>query len=101
MANESDAIECHICHRPLDRPGELWCSAGHPLPQAGDDLRAAEALGVDPTDPGVAGLQEAVVRIRALVNEANDRLRHPIDLNYVAVEKDAWEELVGMVNRRV
>lgn len=39
--DSSPAKECHICHRPLDEPGEEYCSAAHPLPnpasEPGDD----------------------------------------------------------------
>lgn len=31
---------CHICHRPTDAPGEIWCSYPHPqpsVPQGGEE----------------------------------------------------------------
>lgn len=27
---------CHICHKPNDQPGEMWCSGAHPRPDGED-----------------------------------------------------------------
>jgi hypothetical protein len=46
---EARQQECHICHRRRDEPGEIWCSAGHPVGEA----RPAEPPG-DEREPLVA-----------------------------------------------
>lgn len=38
LADSYPAKECHICHRPLDEPGEMYCSAGHPHPNPAKEL---------------------------------------------------------------
>ena len=46
-------------------------------------------------------LSLALDAIREAIDEADERLRHLIDLNYVAIPKDDWERIVGLVERRV
>lgn len=44
---------------------------------------------VSPNDP---------IRLPGLIREADERSRQPIDLNYVAIPKDLWEDIVRIAN---
>lgn len=63
--------ECHICHRPLDEPGELWCSAGHPIGTPAEELN--KWRGYHATDVG--DLSAEVARLREQLDAAMTALK--------------------------